>query len=85
MNILKLFVFLFITFVCAIHSENLPIYRLIDMGLFEMDGSCACAINENNQVLGKFSENENKYIFLSGMKLMVLKLLSHQKISIFMG
>jgi hypothetical protein len=64
MKILKLFVFLFITSFCVVHSEDFPRYRMVDLGLFETDYSSAYAINENNELLGVFSENENKYCFI---------------------
>lgn len=67
-------IFLFVTSFCAVHSENLSTYKIIDLGLFETDSSYAFSINEKGQILGTFRENNLSYAFLwdeiNGLKIM---------------
>ena len=64
MPIFRLFILLFITSFCVVHSENLPTYRMVDLGLFETDSSYAYSINEKGQILGTFQENNRSYFFI---------------------
>lgn len=64
MQLLKDLIFIFVVAFSSVSAENLPKYRMIDLGVFETDQSYASAINNNGQVLGTYREGACNFIFL---------------------
>lgn len=73
MKLFKCFMFAFIITSSIGFAEDLPKYRMVDLGLFGMDNSYAIAINERGQVLGVCEEGGCNFVFLwnegNGLKL----------------
>ncbi len=64
MKLLKCVIFIFALTASFVSAEDLPKYKMIDMGVFGTDYSNAIAINEKGQVLGTCEESGCKFIFL---------------------
>jgi len=72
-KLLKHLFFIFLFTSSIVTSEELPKYRMVDLGLFGTDNSEAIAINEKGQVLGICEEGCSRFLFLwddvGGLKL----------------
>ncbi len=68
--------FIFLTTISFVSSVELPKYRMIDLGLFGIDESCAISINEKGQILGRCEEGGCSFVFIwdkfNGLKLIDL-------------
>lgn len=64
MNVLRYSILLFVLFFSFLSADELPTYKMVDLGVFGADESQAHAINDKGQVLGTFREGANDYLFL---------------------
>ena len=77
MKLLKyIIIVIFVINFSIVTAKDLPSYKMVDLGIFEMDSSNAITINEKGQVLGTCEAGTSKYIFLwdenNGLKLIDL-------------
>lgn len=64
MKVLRYSILLFVVFFSFLSADELPTYKMVDLGVFGTDQSQAIAINDKGQVLGTFNEGANRYLFL---------------------
>lgn len=65
MRLLYCLITFFMTILLSVSGEELlPSYKIIDLGLFGTDSSCADQVNEKGQVFGWFQENNSIYPFI---------------------
>lgn len=64
MKVLHYSIFLFAAFFSFLSADELPTYKMVDLGVFGTDESQALTVNEKGQVLGVCFEGANKYLFL---------------------
>ncbi len=76
MKILKLAIFLLIITFSIAFAEDLPKYRMVDLGLFGTDESRAIQVNEKGQVAGTCEQGGSNSLFLweeiNGLKIIDL-------------
>jgi len=76
MKLFRYAMFILVFTFSILSAEDLPKYKMIDLGVFGTDQSNAIAINEKGQVLGSCEEGGCRYIFLwdelNGLKLIDL-------------
>jgi hypothetical protein len=66
MKIFNCFILLFVCLFAFLSAsaDELPKYKMVDLGVFETDSSHALAVNEKGQVLGSCYEGVYQYLFL---------------------
>lgn len=73
MKILNHLLFILVVNFSFISAEDLPKYKMIDLGVFGRDQSYAISINERGQVLGICEEGSTSFLFiwdeLKGLKI----------------